>query len=358
MHMAPPDDTRRRFALADGIRSLAAVVPGEVTEAFLERHPDWLTRFGERARTAGLEDARYHVLFLAAAVEADTPAAYADYVRWTAGVLAARGIAPAFLDENVAQVHDAIRVRLGDQPLVDACVGAARQALEGDGGTGGVAADPGRDGGGAAAVTQRMYVQALLAGERRAALNVALEALRAGMPLLDLYADVLQAAQYEIGRLWEANRISVADEHAATAVTQFVMAQLFDRIGAGSGARGRLVMTGVEGEYHQIGALMVSDMLEACGWNVRFLGTNLPARSIVHAVGEHEADCLGVSVTMAFNIATARRLVQEARAELGAALRVVIGGAALRHTGALWQELGADAYAPDVRSAIALLCPE
>lgn len=356
--MAPPDDVKRRFALADGIRSLATVVAGEVTEAFLERHPDWLTRFGERARTAGLEDARYHVLFLAAAVEANTPASYADYVRWTAGVLASRGIAPAFLDENVAQVHDAIRVRLGDQPLVDACIGAGRRVLDGHGERGAVAADAAPDSAGAAALTRRMYVQALLAGERRAALNVALEALRAGMTPLDFYADVLQAAQYEIGRLWETNRISVANEHAATAITQFVMAQLFDRIGAGTAARGRLVMTGVEGEYHQIGALMVSDMLESCGWNVRFLGTNLPTQSIIHAVGEHVADCLGVSVTMAFNIPTARRLLQEARAQLGASLTVVLGGAALRDTGTLWQELGADAYAHDIRSAVALLCPE
>ena len=43
-------------------------------------------------------------------------------------------------------------------------------------------------------------------------------------------------------------------------------------------------MTGVPGELHHVGALMVSDMLEAQGWQIQFLGSNLPITSILATI--------------------------------------------------------------------------
>src|SRR5690606_29037166 len=101
---------------------------------------------------------------------------------------------------------------------------------------------------------REVYLQAILNGERRAALTVALELLREGRSVADLYYDVLQPAQYELGRLWERNEITVAREHMGTAITQFVIAQLYSRIETPSTSRGKAVVTGVQGELHQLGA--------------------------------------------------------------------------------------------------------
>ena len=68
---------RRLEALADAVRDAAPAVAVEVTEAFLARHPDWRTRYGARASSAGVQDAGYHLAFLAAAIDADDPAAFA-----------------------------------------------------------------------------------------------------------------------------------------------------------------------------------------------------------------------------------------------------------------------------------------
>ena len=43
----------------------------------------------------------------------------------------------------------------------------------------------------------------------------------------DIYRDVFQDALYEIGTLWETNQISVAEEHMGTAITQYVMSNLW-----------------------------------------------------------------------------------------------------------------------------------
>jgi methanogenic corrinoid protein MtbC1 len=206
--------------------------------------------------------------------------------------------------------------------------------------------------------TRALYVQAALEADRGTALDVVLHALRDGASAVDLYVDVLQAALYEVGRLWEANRITVAHEHAATAITQLVAAHLYERLERPTSLpRGRLLITGLEGELHSIGALMVADVLESGGWTVCFLGTDLPHDAVLDAVRRFEPDWIGISATMRSNIQAARRLIEDARRERAGAVQIIVGGAAFRHTSDLWRELGADAHAQDVREAIRVMCP-
>jgi methanogenic corrinoid protein MtbC1 len=115
-----------------------------------------------------------------------------------------------------------------------------------------------------------------------------------------------------------------------------------------------MVITGVEGEQHQVGPNMVADVLESAGWDVLFLGTNTPAAGVLQAVKEHGADVLGISATMLFNIPHVRRLIAEARAFSGPNLRIILGGCAFRATPGLHQELGAVGVALDVRAALQL----
>jgi methanogenic corrinoid protein MtbC1 len=184
---------------------------------------------------------------------------------------------------------------------------------------------------------------------------VAREALRAGASLRDLYVDVFQAALYEVGARWEANRLSVAQEHIATAVTQYVMAQVYEAPERQGEPRGTIVLTGVEGELHHVGAVMVGDLLEAAGWEVRFLGTNLPLTGILEVVRDTAPTHLGISVTMLFNVPAVRRLIAAVRSELAQRLTILVGGGAFRSHPELWRQVAADGFAPDLRALEALL---
>lgn len=74
------------------------------------------------------------------------------------------------------------------------------------------------------------YLKAQLAGNRREALRLVFErGLDRGATLCQLQLDVVQSAQQEIGRLWQENRISIAQEHMATAISQYVLAHLYQR---------------------------------------------------------------------------------------------------------------------------------
>jgi methanogenic corrinoid protein MtbC1 len=260
-------------------------------------------------------------------------------------MLESRGIASAFLAENVRQVGKAAAKILesGDQKYLVSFINAATKACN--------QPLPPAESPETAVV---VFVQALLAGNRSAALNIARESMQNGQTVRDIYFQLLQPAMYEIGRLWETNRISVAREHLATAITQYVMAHLFPLLSRpDTPNRGVAVVAGVEGELHQIGALMVSDVLESDGWQVRFLGSNMPHAGIEETLRQEQATLLGISTTIFFNVAKAIKLIHSVRKNF-TGVRILVGGAAFKSAEGLWREVGADAFAPDLVSALSV----
>lgn len=342
-------DYETRRALAERLRTRRHQIARAVTDDFLARHADWLDRYGDQARVRGQEDAEFHVDFLAGAVLADDPAAFRDYARWTVGVLGARGIEPRFLVENLEQVRGVATEGLDfeDRDLVDGIVGAAIEAIGSEPAAPATVdtEDPFRP-------ERSLYLQAVRAGRRRAALTVVLEALEAGASIPRIYGKVLQPVQYEIGRLWERNEISVAEEHMATAITQYVVAQLYTRLEVPDSPRGAALVTGVSGELHQIGANMVADVLEADGWDVRFLGTQMPHHGVLEAIADQEPQLVGISATVLINLPAAADLIDSVRRRFGSDIAIISGGAAFRASGAAWREMGADAYGGDLDEAV------
>ncbi len=348
-------------ALAAKLRLRKPDVALAVTDEFLRRHPDWLERLGDAARVRGLEDAGYHVDFLAGSIECGRCEPFEDYARWTCRVLGARGIAPSFVAENLGQVEARLAPSLApaEQAAVTTLVAAALRAC-----AAAPAATPWpqetpatpravREEQGLA-LARSLFLQAILAGRRKAAATVASEALAAGHPVPDLYVDVFQESLYEVGRLWEANRVTVAEEHMATAITQFVLAETYSRIEIPGQQHGRAVVAGVQGELHQVGGNMVADMLETEGWDVRFLGTNVPQPGVLRALEEHSATLLGITATMLFNLPSVAELIETVHRHFGADRpRVIVGGGAFRVAPGLWSEIGADGHAGDLRGAVA-----
>jgi MerR family transcriptional regulator, light-induced transcriptional regulator len=343
-----------RRAVAEHLRRRRDSTAELVTVEFLERHPAWVERYGERARFHGIQDARFHVDFLAAAIEAGSLEAFRDYGAWCARMLRSRGIESRFLVENLEQVRDALCGDLGEVGrawVAEMVAAACAAANDTEGGATLPDADSSAADDVALAAERRRYIEAALTGHRATALTIALECVRSGLSVPDVYRDLLQPVQYEIGWLWERNEISVAQEHMATAITQDVVAQLYSRLEIPEARRGRAVVTGVEGELHQIGGSMVADVLESVGWDVRFLGSQLPHRDILRAVEEHEPQVLGISATMLYNLPKVAALTADTRRRFGTDVHVVVGGGAFRASPGAWRDLGADGFGKDLRDA-------
>jgi methanogenic corrinoid protein MtbC1 len=339
--------------LAEKLRSLEQPLTEATAEAFFRRHPEWAARFDDARKKANHEEAVFHVRYLATAVEVGAAAPFVEYVRWTRRVLEARGLSPQFLREALEDSVSDLRSRLSvDEaslvvPLLSEGILALASSED--------AIELSKDN--PLAGTEQEFLAAIMSGDRKAALRVSLGALESGVEVLDLYGDVIQTALYEVGRRWESNRITVADEHMATVIAQYVLANIYSQQEAPSMERGKAVIAGVQGELHQIGPNMVADALEADGWDVRFLGTNTPLDTVVEVVREHKADLLGISATMTFNVHAVSELVASV-ADLGAGRpRILLGGAAFRQMPHLVKELegmGVRGWAGDVRAAVTM----
>ncbi|HLM71738.1 MAG TPA: B12-binding domain-containing protein, partial [Polyangiaceae bacterium] len=71
------------------------------------------------------------------------------------------------------------------------------------------------------------YLAAQLASNNRECIRLIDEALAQGASVQEIHLKVIQPCQREIGRLWEQGRISVAQEHLATAISQLAIAHMY-----------------------------------------------------------------------------------------------------------------------------------
>lgn len=201
----------------------------------------------------------------------------------------------------------------------------------------------------------REYLETLLSGDRGNASRLILAAADDGMTVKDIYLHVFQPAQYEIGNLWQTNKISVAQEHFCTAATQLIMSQLYPRIFSGNKNGGTIVATCVSGELHEIGVRMVADFFEMDGWNSYYLGSNMPLPDIVDAVAAHKVDVLAVGVTITRHVPEVEQLIRTARSNPAcSSVKILAGGYPFNIDRGLAAKIGADGSAPDAGSAIAL----
>jgi methanogenic corrinoid protein MtbC1 len=349
-----PDSVSERFRLAQKLASVKQNVAQAITDEFFLNRPEWAVRYGERGRQFCTADACFHVEFLAGAIEAGSPEAFGDYSRWTARMLGARGIAAHTLEENLAQLEKHLSPMLlpQEREAVLTFLTRGREAC-----TEPEPASDAQPSGDRLVLTRQIFLAAILSGQRQAALNIVEEALRAGHSHVDVYVNVFTESLHRVGELWELNKISVAQEHIATLITQYAIATIYPRLVPVAVHRGSMVVTGVAGELHQIGANLVADAMEANGWTVRFLGTNLPHSSVLAAVEDISADMLCISATIVANLPSVVELVRAVRSKLSErAPKIVLGGAAYRLATKFAGEVGAMGAVTDLRRALAMLC--
>lgn len=202
------------------------------------------------------------------------------------------------------------------------------------------------------------YLAALLAGRRRDAFAVADAAFHnKGLDLATIYMGVFQPALREIGRLWEENVISVADEHLATAITEAAMVRLYEGSFRGDApSRPSIVAACGDSERHQVGLRMLCDLLEARGWHAHYLGASVPAEALVRMVSERRPAVIALSVALTPHVPRLRAMIEALRGALGEETPpIIVGGRPFVADPGLATEIGADLTAGDAAEAVELL---
>ena len=335
------------------IESVAGALANWAVERHAELDPGLEKRYGARWREEWVGHVASQMRFLAQAISVRRPKLFVDSVQWTRAAFHARGAEDSELVSSLHCMREVMEAELpeGVAGTATEYIGQALEHVEAARPT---ETEPTLVEGPHRRLTLQ-YLEAVLDGRREDAEKVILAAVDAGMGIGDLYERVLQSAQIELGRMWHAGKISVADEHFASAITQAIMSMLRSRFPERE-RNGRLaVAAAVGGELHEIGVRMVADFFEMDGWDVVYLGANMPSTDIVDVVRERRADLLAVSASTLLHVRAVGELIEQIREdEACAKTKVVVGGPPFRSVPDLWSELGADGSARSATEAVKL----
>jgi 5-methyltetrahydrofolate--homocysteine methyltransferase len=153
--------------------------------------------------------------------------------------------------------------------------------------------------------------------------------LKEGMAPLDVINGPLMAGMSEVGRLFNANELIVAEVLQSAEAMKAAVNHLESFMEkADTSARGKIILATVKGDVHDIGKNLVEIILGNNGYNVINLGIKVPSEQLIQAFREHKPDAIGLSGLL---VKSAQQMVLTATdfREAGISVPVLVGGAAL-----------------------------
>ncbi|MEU2062538.1 cobalamin-dependent protein [Streptomyces sp. NPDC013455] len=198
--------------------------------------------------------------------------------------------------------------------------------------------------------------QAVTTGDEYTAVDVVQRALADGVDEEALLLDVIAAVQRRIGAEWAADRLTVAQEHAATAITERVITAVVHArqrtAGTDRAPRGRVTVACVDGEWHAVPARLVAEVLRLRGWHVDYLGAQTPTHHLISHLYGTDAQAVLLSGSIPTRLPAAHAAITACQA---VGVPVMAGGRAFGPDGRYAHALGADRWASDARAAAAIL---
>ncbi|HVO98949.1 MAG TPA: methionine synthase [Bryobacteraceae bacterium] len=180
-----------------------------------------------------------------------------------------------------------------------------------------------------------------------------------GAAPLDIINGPLMAGMTEVGRLFNANELIVAEVlQSAEAMKAAVnhLEQFMEK--TETSTRGKIVLATVKGDVHDIGKNLVEIILSNNGYRVVNLGIKVPPEDLIRAWKEHKPDAIGLSGLL---VKSAHQMVTTASdfKDHGVEVPLLVGGAALSEkftTTRIGPAYGAPTfYAKDAMTGLAIM---
>lgn len=196
------------------------------------------------------------------------------------------------------------------------------------------------------------YWSALVRDDLEAAHAVVARAIAAGVPPADALAGIVVRAQQLIGDTWAANIWTVGQEHAATAISEQVVAGVVATLPPPDAHRRPLLVTCAEREFHSLAAQVVAASFRSWGWPAEFTGCGTRPDDLQRRIAELQPAAVLVSTSLTSLLT---RAASQIAAVTGAGTPVIAGGAAFDPGGLRATRLGASGYAATPEAARPLL---
>lgn len=198
--------------------------------------------------------------------------------------------------------------------------------------------------------------QSIIDGAPDTAHTLAQQALAAGMAPIDAINNGYVPGMHNVGEQFARGQMFLPDMMASAEAMRAAMSVLdpeLRRLGTERPMEGVVVLGTTKGDIHEIGKILVGTMLTAHGFEVHDLGVDVAGDKFAAKARELKADIIGVSALLTTTMRNQKSVIEALEKEgLRATVKIMIGGAPVTRRWA--EEIGADGYAKDAMSAVAL----
>ena len=139
------------------------------------------------------------------------------------------------------------------------------------------------------------FVEHLLGNEEGAAHQLVRGLVDGGVSVSAVIEEVIAPAMADIGERWVSGRLTIAEDHQATAIVERILAA---NLPSPRGRRrGTVVVAALSGDRHSLPTLMATVALREDNWHVRHLGADLPPGELVQLCESQSVDLVVLTVT-------------------------------------------------------------
>lgn len=142
-----------------------------------------------------------------------------------------------------------------------------------------------------------------------------------------------------IGEEWHAGRLTPAHEHLASSIFHDIVADTL-RLAMPDPAGPVVVVATPAGERHVNGALSIAALAAVSGWNVIYLGADLPADDIASAARSADAGLVALSLTQTSDLRRTTDEVRRVREALPPSVAIWVGGSGAAGAGRDFARIG------------------
>lgn len=198
--------------------------------------------------------------------------------------------------------------------------------------------------------------QSIIDGAPDTASSLARQAVQAGVAPIEAITNGYVPGMHEVGEQFARGQMFLPDMMASAEAMRAAMTVLdpeLKKLGTERPMAGVVVLGTTKGDIHEIGKILVGTLLTAHGFQVHDLGVDVSGEQFAAKAREVKADIVGVSALLTTTMRNQKTVVETLqKAGLRSQVKVMVGGAPVTKRWA--EEIGADGYAPNAVSAVAL----
>lgn len=197
------------------------------------------------------------------------------------------------------------------------------------------------------------YLEKLLDGNRVGCRSIIGETLQTGTPVSTIYTELFWPVMTELERLYRGHRIDIITEHMATRINRSLVDQLQSKLPRGEPRGLKMIILCADDEPEELGAQMCADLFESDGWEVRFLGGGVPHDEVMIMIAKFQPDIVFIYGAKPSGAPGVRKLMDTVR-DIGSCpkVRFMLSGGVFNRAEGLWEEIGADLFAPTAKEAL------